>query len=197
MTLNDNLFAHPRGILGRLGGQIMARGNRPLYEWTFSLLPIRAGDSVLEVGFGAGEAIHMLTHHTQAARVIGIDSSTQMLRLAKRRNANALLSGRAQLHQGYAEKLPFPENTFHIAFAINSVQIWADRKAAILELWRVLRPEGMLALTLQPRHIKSELDFKAIGEQLVFDLTQAGFSNIDLQIKPHKPTNILCALGHK
>ncbi|GHO45643.1 class I SAM-dependent methyltransferase [Ktedonospora formicarum] len=195
--INDNLFAHPRGILGRLGGQIMARSNRPLYEWTFSLLPIRSGESVLEVGFGAGEAIHMLTHRTQADQVVGIDASTQMLRLAKRRNATALLSGRAQLHQGYAEKLPFPENTFHVAFAINSVQIWADRKAAILELWRVLRPEGILALTFQPRHIKSELDFKAISDQLVFDLTQTGFSDVNLQIKPHKAANILCALGHK
>ncbi|GHO73186.1 hypothetical protein KSD_09570 [Ktedonobacter sp. SOSP1-85] len=83
------------------------------------------------------------------------------------------------------------------AFAINSVQLWSDRKAAIRELYRVLRPDGMLALTLQPHNAKTDQDFKAIGEQLLFDLTQIGFFNTKLQIKEHTPTNILCALGRK
>ncbi|GHO55192.1 class I SAM-dependent methyltransferase [Ktedonobacter robiniae] len=195
--MRDILFGHPAGLLGRLGGRIMARQNQPLYTWTLSLLPVQTSDHVLEVGFGSGEAIHLLTKQTQAALIAGVDASPAMLSMAKKRNAAALLSGRVQLEQGSAEQLPFADDTFHKAFAINSVQLWSDRKAAIRELYRVLRPDGMLALTLQPHNAKTDQDFKAIGEQLLFDLTQIGFFNTELQIKEHTPTNILCALGRK
>src|SRR5437899_2963186 len=85
--MRDILFGHPAGLLGRLGGRIMVRQNQPLYTWTLSLLPVQTGDHVLEVGFGAGEAIHLLTKQTRAALIAGVDASPAMLSMAKKRNA--------------------------------------------------------------------------------------------------------------
>jgi hypothetical protein len=45
-------FGWPQGILGRLGGVIMARMNADCGTWVTHLLEIRPNDEVLEVGFG-------------------------------------------------------------------------------------------------------------------------------------------------
>lgn len=46
------MFGRPRGVLGRLGGAIMARTNQTCAVWVIGLLDIRPNDTMLEVGFG-------------------------------------------------------------------------------------------------------------------------------------------------
>jgi hypothetical protein len=46
------MFGRPKGILGRLGGVIMARVNRDAAAQIIELLDMRPGDKVLEIGFG-------------------------------------------------------------------------------------------------------------------------------------------------
>jgi hypothetical protein len=45
-----HMFGRPKGVLGRLGGLIMARTNEDCGAWVVDLLEIRQNDSVLEVG---------------------------------------------------------------------------------------------------------------------------------------------------
>jgi hypothetical protein len=54
------MFGCPQGILGRLGGIIMARSNQQCAVWVIDLLDIQPHDSVLEVGFGPGVGLHLL-----------------------------------------------------------------------------------------------------------------------------------------
>lgn len=105
---------------------------------------------VLDVGCGTG---------LLAARVpgaIGVDISMQMLR-----------HGRGVRVQGDALALPFRDASFDAAFAITSFLTSIPR--ALLEVHRVLRPGGTLAVTLLradvPRDFERELGaagFKAI-----------------------------------
>jgi len=54
MKILDAAFAHPRGLLGRLGGTIMARGSAERNAWTIAQLTIHSGDHILDVGCGPG-----------------------------------------------------------------------------------------------------------------------------------------------
>jgi hypothetical protein len=54
------MFGRPKGIVGRLGGMIMARVNRDAAAQVIELLDVRSDDKVLEVGFGPGVAIQLL-----------------------------------------------------------------------------------------------------------------------------------------
>src|ERR1700704_5474729 len=47
-------FGRPKGVLGRLGGIVMARTNQTCAAWVIDLLAIQRNDKVLEVGFGPG-----------------------------------------------------------------------------------------------------------------------------------------------
>lgn len=139
-------FGHPQGPLGRLGGIIMARGNAPFAAWVVDLLDLRPADIVLEVGFGPGVAIELLSR--RVSHVAGVDPSREMLAQATARNAGA---GNIRLELAYAENLPFADGAFDKALAINSMQLWSDPVAGLRQIHRVLRHGATLALGFTPR----------------------------------------------
>lgn len=152
MSLKRNLlmrtFGRPQGLLGRLGGRILARTNRRFAEASVALLEVAASDHVLEIGFGPGEGIAAAA---QAADFVGgVDVSGVMLEPASARNAAAIAAGRVDLRLGSAEQLPFASASFDKAFAVNSMQIWPDRPAALAEIRRVLKPGGHVAFAFTP-----------------------------------------------
>ena len=48
--------------------------------------------------------------------------------------------------RGSAESLPFADDTFDKALAINSMQVWPDAAAGLRAIQRVMRPGGRIAL---------------------------------------------------
>lgn len=150
MTFTDRFFmrmcGRPEGMLGRLGGGIMARGNREFARWVIELLEIRPTDRILEIGFGSGVGIQMLTESASNGFVAGVDYSSAMLQQAISRNARAIEARRVDLRRGSAESLPFNDNTFDKALAINSMQVWPDAGAGIKEMQRVIKNGGTVAL---------------------------------------------------
>jgi ubiquinone/menaquinone biosynthesis C-methylase UbiE len=81
----------------------------------------------------------MLLHRVPAGSVAGVDQSQEMVRQAAARNADALRSRRADLRYGSVERLPFADETFDKALAINSMQAWPDARAGLREIRRVLK----------------------------------------------------------
>lgn len=140
------MFGRPEGVLGRLGGVIMASMNRPFAAWVIGLLGVEPDDRVLEVGFGSGMGIELLAKSVSKGYIAGVDASREMTSQAKTRNAQALLSGRVDLRYGFAQSLPFDDGAFTKALAINSMQVWPDALAGLREMRRVLAPHGRIAL---------------------------------------------------
>ena len=54
------------------------------------------------------------------------------------------------LRYGSAESLPFEDNTFDKALAINSMQVWTDAAAGLREIRRVMQSGGRMALGFTP-----------------------------------------------
>jgi ubiquinone/menaquinone biosynthesis C-methylase UbiE len=144
------MFGRPKGLLGRLGGFIMASTNRKCAAEVIDLLDIQPHDSVLEVGFGPGVGIQLLTRSASAGYVAGIDDSKEMVEQASARNADGIERGRVDLRHGPVERLPFPEHTFDKALAINSMQVWPDAVAGLRAMRRVIKPGGTIALGFTP-----------------------------------------------
>jgi ubiquinone/menaquinone biosynthesis C-methylase UbiE len=143
-------FGRPQGLLGKLGGIIMARTNADCGSWVSDLLEVGPNDKVLEVGFGPGMVIHRLSKLAPAGHVAGIDQSREMVEQARARNATDIQSGRVDLRHGSVESLPFDDNSFERALAINSMQVWPDAVAGLREIWRVMKPGGAIALGFTP-----------------------------------------------
>lgn len=142
-------FMRPTGLLGRLAGWLMARGNQPANQTAADLLDVRPDDQVLEIGFGPGVLIQILAARAAEGFVAGVDPSDVMVRQAAGRNREAIRRGRVELRQGTASRLPYPDGRFTKACAVNSFQFWATPEEDLREVRRVLRDGGLLLLGLR------------------------------------------------
>ncbi len=197
----DDQYRRPAGVLGRLIGAEMAQDHQPENTWTVTLLDVQPNDQVLELGFGPGIAIQALSGRVTTGQIAGIDLSRTMLRVAAKRNAAAVRRGRVALHHGDAAHLPFEENTFDKAFGIHTIYFWRQPIAVLREVWRVLKPGGMIALTVLPKDKWNAHDPSATigtpdctpygGDEILRLLKDAGFSSprITSDADPEHPSN--------
>lgn len=195
MSWLDRQFAQPAGLAGRLVGALMAQSNRELNAWTVELLGVKDGDWVLEVGFGPGIGVEHVARTTRAAFIAGVDHSELMVQQARRRNAALVREGLVDLRQGSVSLLPFPDGSFDKAFCVNAIQFWPDPVENLREVRRVLKPGGLIAVTLQPRWAETEAMVEAIGQQLVTRVAAAGFAEVRLTSRSMRPVTALCVMG--
>jgi len=191
-------FAKPSGPLGVLAGLIMRvrPSNRLRNLRTLELLDIRPTDRVLEVGFGPGLSVALAAERATEGKVVGIDHSRLMLRQATRRNARAIRAGRVELLLGSAETLPRLEEQFDKVLAVNVYMFWGDPGSVLGGLRRVMKPGGVIALTLQPRHRGATADdTRAAAERMAASLRAAGFGEVRTEILEMAPVAAACVLG--
>jgi ubiquinone/menaquinone biosynthesis C-methylase UbiE len=130
-------YGLPSGIVGWLVGEQMVRQHRPETAWTLDLLDIQPADTVLEVGFGAGQGIKLAAEKASEGRVMGIDLSEAMVRVAIRRNAWAVKAGRVTLLQGNITALPFEDQQFDKIMTIHTVYFWPEPSQALRGLTKI------------------------------------------------------------
>ena len=154
----------------------------------------RKGESLLDVGCGPGFYLEELAPAVEpGGRLAGVDSSEQMVELARRRCAGI---PNVQLEVASAGGLPFADATFDAAISVQVLEFVAELDAALSELHRVLRPGGRLVAwdvdwtaaawnTDQPdRHARvlraweGHLSHPALPRTLAFRLRAAGFAEV-------------------
>jgi ubiquinone/menaquinone biosynthesis C-methylase UbiE len=95
------------------------------------LQPMR-GETILDVGCGTGACLK--AYLEMGLRVTGLDPSTYMLDIALDKIGN-----RASLYRGYAEDLPFDDNSFSYASLFTSLEFVDDPKKSLEEAFRVAK----------------------------------------------------------
>jgi len=112
-------------------------------------LAIQPGETVLEIGVGTGNS---LLHLAQAAgpvgTVRGLDVSSGMLDVARRKLEKGGLADRVDLRQGDAREMPYQAAAFDACFLSFTLELFddADLPCALAEIRRVLKPGGRLAV---------------------------------------------------
>ncbi len=110
----------------------------------FALAPIRAGDTVVDLGCGTGADLCVAALLAGAdGRAIGVDVTPAMVEKAR---AGARLAGLANVtvHEGDLADLPLPAGFADVALSNGALNLVADKAAAFREIHRVLRPGGRL-----------------------------------------------------
>jgi ubiquinone/menaquinone biosynthesis C-methylase UbiE len=193
-------FGCPTGFWGNIVGKIMARAysNQERIHWTISLLDIKPDDRLLEIGFGPGFAIDLASKIAPEGVIAGVDHSEVMVRQASKRNARAIRDGKVVLRLGSVANLPRFDEPFDKIFTINSIHFWHHPVDCLQELRKLLRPGGLIAVTLQPRsRSATDATTNEIGKEIAVNLECAGFSQVRLEIRKSKPVSVACVLGIK
>jgi len=113
------------------------RWRRMLVQEITSFQPVR----VLDVATGTGD-VALALHKAEIPEVIGLDISTGMLEIARRRTAEG--SGILRFVQGSALHIPFDDNYFDAVSVSFGVRNFENISAGILEMYRVCRPGGRI-----------------------------------------------------
>jgi len=100
----------------------------------------RPGQQVLEVGVGTGIS---LDAYPPYVHVVGIDPSADMLKHATEKvRENGW--GHVELHQGDAQALEFPDNTFDYVCSFHVMTVVPDPVRKMTEMVRVCKPGGRI-----------------------------------------------------
>lgn len=138
------------------------------------LLKPRAGESVLEIGFGTGHSLVALAKAVgPTGKVFGLDLSDRMLRLAKENLAKARLLERARLRCGDATQLPYDDGRTDGVFLSFTLELFdtPEIPKVLRECKRVLHPGGRIVVVGMSKDAKHD---PLVG---VFEWTHRHFPN--------------------
>jgi ubiquinone/menaquinone biosynthesis C-methylase UbiE len=117
--------------------------NQAKVQRTLSDLAARCGGGrLLDIGCGTGFIIHLALPFFR--KIDGVDITEAML---KQIDIN---SGKVQLHNTPAERLPFPDGSFDMVSAYSFIHHVEDYRVVLREASRVLRRGGICYIDLEP-----------------------------------------------
>ncbi len=100
------------------------------------------GGKLLDMGCGTGFVINLVKDFVQ--EIHGVDITQAML------DRIDVSSGNITLHNSEAEKLPFKDAEFDMVTAYAFIHHLHDYKIALKEAYRVLKPQGVMYIDLEP-----------------------------------------------
>lgn len=194
---------HPIGILGHVAGWQMRCLNVGMNQVAVEVLMPQAGDYLLEIGFGPGDALARLSRQIKTGLIAGIDCSHTMLIQASRRNNHSIRQGLIELHQGKIWDLPYPDATFNQVFAVNSFQFWVEPEHDLEKIYGLLKPGGLLLIVVRIKDESSWLDFagaslgRFLVERAIQLITKVGFENVRTERRNAYPFPAACVSARK
>jgi len=126
-------------------------------EWGRILdrLHLRGDEGVLDMGCGRGAVLTAVARRLSTGRVTGVDIWSIKDQSGNARDAalrNASLEGvadRVSIDTGDMRALPYPDATFDLvvsSLAIHNIRSNAERRRAVVEGFRVLKPGGRIVI---------------------------------------------------
>lgn len=100
-------------------------------------------DTVLDVACGTGEFERLLLTDNSTQSIVGVDISDKMLAIAKQKCS---VYPQVSFHTASVSALPFDSNSFDVIVSANSFHYFDDPLAALIEMKRVLKPDGKVVI---------------------------------------------------
>jgi ubiquinone/menaquinone biosynthesis C-methylase UbiE len=208
MGLLSKFFSNarkPEGFLGKIMVNGMnGGGHAAMANWALAMVTIGRDDRILDIGCGGGANITRLLQRTLRGTVTGIDFSPVSVRESTKVNTKAIREGRCRVLEGNVANLPFPEGSFDVVTAFETIYFWPDIEHCFNEVKRVMKPGGQFFIVNESDG-SGEMDAKWESmiegmhtykpEEIRHHLTNVGFRDLNITVNEGK--RWLCATAGK
>jgi ubiquinone/menaquinone biosynthesis C-methylase UbiE len=187
----------------------MNRRHSKLTDWGLKHVSIDSDAAILDIGCGGGRTIHKLSGIATKGKVYGVDYSETSVAASRKTNEEWIKIGRAEILHGSVSHLPFLDQMFALATAVETHFYWPDLPADLREVLRVLKPGGALVIVAEVykggKHDRLVQRFADVMKNNGFPyanlsvdehrelFTQAGFT--DVQLIEEYAKGWICAIG--
>ena len=178
-------FGKPTGLGGNISTFIMNIMNQKQYKAVLRKLKVEKNDTILDVGFGNGYLIGKLAKGSNA-RFWGIDISSDMLKVARRRNQKFIQNGKMNLGLGDISNTDFESDFFDRIYTVNTVYFWPNIDSALAEISRILKHGGIFINVIYSKEFLNSIPYASYGyskyskEELEEHSVRNGFKIIEI-----------------
>ena len=120
-------------------GEGMERDHLPIVLPMLAQMALRPDENVLDAGCGSGWLVRLLASQITEGRVVGMDISDEMVRLARRATSDL---ENVLCVVGSVDEIPWQPHFFNRVVSVESAYYWPDPARGLHEIHRVLREGG-------------------------------------------------------
>ncbi|HEY1160674.1 MAG TPA: class I SAM-dependent methyltransferase [Terracidiphilus sp.] len=201
-----NQVRKPTRWVGRFFLWIMNISHSSLTDWGLEHVQIEEHFTILDVGCGGGRTIEKLAAVATKGMVYGVDYAKGSVAASGAKNARLIQEGRVEIKQASVSQLPFPDDKFNLATAVETQYYWPDLVNDMREIQRVLKPGGTLIVIAESykkgaynklqRPVMKLLRSANLGVDEHRELfSAAGYT--DIQIFEERAKGWICGIGKK
>ena len=135
--------------ISRIYDLITGPFERKFRDMGLNQLDVKEGETVLEIGFGTGHCLEEMAKRVgENGKAYGIDISSRMLDITRKRMEKKGLADTVELYCGDAMSMPYEDNMFDVVFMSFTLELFdtPEIPAVLKEIKRVLKPKGRLGV---------------------------------------------------
>ena len=195
----------PEGIFGRIVMSVVFdQGNAFLNDFVNDLMSVQTDDRIIEIGSGTGKLINRMAKKIDQGLIEGIDFSSAMVSIARKRNKKSIAKGRVKIVEGNFDEIIYDKDSYTKACSVNTLYFWPSPASTARKIAEILKSDGELVLAfedieqLRQRKLNQDV-FKFYSKDEVQDLLiKAGFShNINIVSKKKGNLSFHCVVVKK
>jgi SAM-dependent methyltransferase len=153
----------PEGDKGIEVADMMNESNINMTYHSIDRLSLSNHDIILELGHGNCKHLPYILEQNNTLTYFGLDISQLMHDEAKRIHQHAMDNKRASFFLYDGKHIPFGDEFFTKIFTVNTLYFWTDPKLLLMELFRILKPNGIVNITFGEEESMKNLPFTAFG----------------------------------
>jgi SAM-dependent methyltransferase len=155
----------PNGDVGNKLAKRMNDSNFNMTVRTINLLDLKDKEALLELGQGNGGHLKYIFEKAIVSYK-GLEISETMQEKALKVNQLLVNNFDVEFHHYNGLSIPFPDYSFDKIMTVNTIYFWQKPIELLLEMYRILKVNGSLAVCFADKKFMKSLPFVEYGFQL-------------------------------
>lgn len=159
-------LSFPSGSKGIQVSDMMHESNANMIRKTIESLHVAHNEEVFELGHGNAGHLHYLFEIEKSAMYYGLEISELMHTEARQINKSFVDKNQAFFFLYDGAEMPFGDDYFDKGYTVNTLYFWNEPVKVLMEIYRVMKPGGVFAITFAQKKSMELLPFTKFGFEL-------------------------------